>query len=86
MDPINLTLGNPTPIFPNVEGRAPAVIADADILRVSGKDFAITFSRQTGLISEGIFRGHRLLEGGPYLNLGAASLPDWWLSKLDYSV
>jgi len=85
VDEFNLTLGMPTPVFPNVEGPAPAVIADANTLRIVGTDFAITFSRQTGLISEGIFRGRRLLEGGPYLNLGAVRLPCWRLTKLSYS-
>jgi hypothetical protein len=84
VDEFNLTLGKPAPVFPSVQAPAPAVIADANTLRVVGKDFSITFSRRTGLISEGIFRGRRLLEGGPYLNLGAVSLPDWWLTKLSY--
>jgi hypothetical protein len=61
------------------------VIVDSNTLRVVGSDFAINFSRQTGLITEGIFRGRRLLEGGPYLNLGAVILPTWWLTKLSYS-
>jgi len=95
VDEFNLTLGRPTPVFPKdvaaglprpaaVESPAPAVTVDANALHVSGRDFAITFSRQSGLISEGIFHGRRLLEGGPCLNLGAASLPDWWLTKLSY--
>jgi len=85
VDEFNLTLGRPVPVFPKVQGPAPAVIADTNTLRVVGSDFAITFSRQTGLISEGIFHGRRLLEGGPYLNLGAVSLPSWWLTKLSCS-
>ncbi len=85
VDEFNLTLGEQAPVFAKVRGPAPAVIADTNTLRVVGSDFAITFSRQTGLISEGIFRGRRLLEGGPYLNLGAVSLPGWWLTKLSYS-
>jgi len=95
VDEFNLTLGRPTPVFSKdvaaglprhttVEPPAPAVTVDANALHVSGRDFAITFSRQSGLISEGIFHGRRLLEGGPSLNLGAASLPDWWLTKLSY--
>ena len=85
VDEFNLPLGRATPVFPKVQGPAPAVIADTNTLRVVGSDFAITFSRQTGLISEGIFRGRRLLEGGPYLNLGGVSLPGWWLTRLSYS-
>ncbi len=85
VDEFNLPLGRPAPVFAKVQGPAPAVIVDSNTLRVVGSDFAITFSRQTGLIREGIFRGRRLLEGGPYLNLGAVSLPPWWLTKLSYS-
>jgi hypothetical protein len=85
VDEFNLTLGRPTPVLTKVQGPAPAVSVDANTLRVAGSDFTITFSRQTGLITEGIFRGRRVLEGGPYLNLGASSLPTWWLNKLSYS-
>ena len=86
VDEFNLLLGNQLPLFPKVVGPAPTVTADANTLRVSGSDFAITFSRRTGLIIEGDFRGRKILEGGPYLNLGAASLPDWWLTKLSYDI
>jgi len=85
VDEFNLTLGRPAPVFPKVQGPAPAVIVDTNTIRVAGPDFTITFSRQTGLITAGIFRGRRLLESGPYLNLGAVSLPSWWLTKLSYS-
>jgi hypothetical protein len=85
VDKFDLTLGRPVPVFSKVQGPAPVVITDTNTLCVVGSDFAITFSRQTGLISEGIFRGRRLLEGGPYLNLGAVSLPGWWLTRLSYS-
>jgi hypothetical protein len=97
VDEFNLALGKPTPVFPgdvaaglprNVpsEGPAPVVTSDANTIRVAGADFALTFSRKTGLITEGIFRGRRILEGGPYLNLGGAVLPDWWLTKLSYKL
>jgi hypothetical protein len=84
-DEFNLRLGRPAPVFPKVQGPAPAVIADTNALRVAGPDFTITFSRQTGLITDGIFRGRRVLEGGPYLHLGAVNLPGWWLTNLSYS-
>ncbi len=85
MDEFSLTLGRPTVVFPSVHGPAPAVTADSGSLHVMGRDFSITFSRQTGLITEGSFRGRRFLEGGPYLNFGAVSLPGWWLTKLAWS-
>jgi hypothetical protein len=86
VDEFNLTLGRPIPVFPGVAGPAPAVTVDANALRVTGRDFAITFSKRTGLISEGVFRGRRILQGGPSLNLGAAALPGWWLTELGYEI
>jgi len=87
VDEFDLPVGKPVPVFNNdAAAPAPSVTADSNTLRVAGADFTLTFSRQTGLISEGIFQGHRLLEGGPHLNLGGAKLPDWWLSKLSYSI
>jgi len=85
VDEFNLTLGKSAPVFPKAQGPAPAVTLDPNNLRVTGRDFAIIFSRESGLVREGIFRGRKLLEGGPYLNLGAVTLPDWWLTNLGYT-
>jgi hypothetical protein len=45
----------------------------------------VVFDKVTGLISEGTFRGKRIIEGGPYLNLGSQPLPPWWLTSMNYS-
>ena len=39
----------------------------------------------TGLITEGMFRGQRILEGGPFLNLGSLKLFPWWLTGMHSS-
>lgn len=39
---------------------------------VSGKDFRISFSKETGLITEGIYHDEKLIESGPFLNLYGA--------------
>lgn len=42
---------------------------DAFAYIVSGKDFKITFSKETGLITECIYHAQNLIKSGPYLNL-----------------
>ena len=51
---------------------------DNQALTVAGQDFHIVFSKATGLISDGVIRGRRIIEGGPFLNLGTLALPPWW--------
>lgn len=51
---------------------APEVSEDEEKIIVYGKEFKLSFSKESGLITEGIFRGEKLLESGPYLNLYGA--------------
>ena len=50
-----------------------------------GSDFQIVFSKATGLIYRGSFRGKKIIEGGPLLNLGATGLRPWWLISMHHS-
>lgn len=85
VDEFNLVVGRPAKVFPGVQGPAPKIAADANALTVSGSGFTIVFSRATGLITQGAYQGSPILVGGPYLNLGAARLPAWWLNNISYS-
>jgi hypothetical protein len=67
------------------QGPAPAISADANSIAVTGKDFSILFSKVTGLITQGNYRGVTLIEGGPYLNLGLDAAAQWWLEGLSYT-
>lgn len=58
--------------FWNKAAAVPEISEDDGLIAVSGKDFSIKFSKETGLIMEGIYRGQKLIEGGPYLNLYGA--------------
>jgi len=71
--------------FPKAQGPAPEIAADANSITVSGKDFCVLFSKVTGLIARGTYRGATLIEGGPYLNLGHELAAQWWLDELSYS-
>jgi hypothetical protein len=64
---------------------APQVSEDSRTVTLQGKDFALAFDKATGLIAEGTFRGKKILEGGPYLNLGSVALPAWWLTSMRHS-
>jgi hypothetical protein len=80
-----LTIGKRLADFPPAKGPAPRVMEDNQTLTVQGHDFHIIFSKATGLISEGVFRGKKILEGGPFLNLAGARLSPWWLINLQHS-
>ncbi len=85
VDEYKLPVGRPVKTFPAGQGPAPRISADTNFLTVAGSDFAITFSKATGLITKGTYGGQAILEGGPYLNLGAVELSPWWLTSLSYS-
>ena len=57
---------------------------DAHLLTVHGSDFTVVFDKTRGLITEGTFRGKRIIEGGPILSLGSVELPRWWLAGMSY--
>jgi hypothetical protein len=85
VDEYNLPVGNLRKTAAAPQGPAPQIKEDANTITVAGQDFKIVFSRATGLITEGSYEGRTILEGGPYLNLGAKSLPTWWLTDLSHS-
>jgi beta-galactosidase/beta-glucuronidase len=85
VDEYKLPVGRASRVFPAPRGPAPKVTADANSITVSGSDFTIVFSKATGLITEGTYHGTPILESGPYLNLGAVSLPSWWLASISSS-
>lgn len=85
VDEYKLAVGRPIEVFLAAQGPAPRISADSNFITVWGPDFTITFSKASGLITKGTYKGHTILEGGPYLNLGAAQLSPWWLTNLSFS-
>jgi nitrogen fixation protein FixH len=59
----DVTCGN-RPLYVPV----PSVKEDGESVTVYGNDYSVVFSRATGLIVRGDFKGSTLLKGGPYLN------------------
>ena len=86
IDVFRLCIGKRVLSFPAPQGPAPKITEDTQALTVLGPDFRVVFSKTTGLISEGTFRGKELIEGGPFLNLGSVGLSPWWLIEIRHSL
>lgn len=82
VDEYNLPLGYQEKKFPEVQGRAPSISEDQLAIAVTGDRFRIEFSKATGLITRGVFKGSEIIKSGPYLNLIAVDYPDWSESGL----
>jgi hypothetical protein len=82
IDEFHIRIGKRVVTFPGCKGPAPEVTETNQSLSVQGSDFQVVFSKATGLVSGGVFRGKRIIEGGPFLNLGSTPLPPWWLINM----
>ena len=85
IDEFHIRIGKQMVTFPTPQGPAPKITENTESITVQGADFHIVFSKATGLISEGAFWGHRIIEGGPFLNLGPGALSPWWLISMRHS-
>ena len=81
IDEFNLQIGPEVQRFPPPQGPAPVIAEDDQSLTISGVDFRVTFSKQTGLITQGIVAGALVLTGGPTLNLVGIELAPWSLNS-----
>ncbi|MCJ8014491.1 discoidin domain-containing protein [Paenibacillus sp. KQZ6P-2] len=81
-----VTIGTPKYTFAKGNVVAPEVKDAADRIMVTGDNFEISFSKTTGKITGGSYKGEPVLVGGPHLNLGMNSLGDWTLSNLSYEI
>jgi Glycosyl hydrolases family 2, TIM barrel domain/Glycosyl hydrolases family 2, sugar binding domain/Glycosyl hydrolases family 2 len=82
LDRYELPVGRAIWDFPSVHGPAPKIREDSQTIHVSGKQFELAISKASGLIQNAAYKGHRILEGGPVLNLPPYSLRNWWLTNL----
>ena len=83
IDEFNLPLDKRRFIFAGPQGPAPQLTENANEISVAGSHFAIGLSKQSGLLIHATYRDQKLLEGGPFLNLGRGPVGRWWLKKLD---
>ncbi|MGO8791542.1 MAG: glycoside hydrolase family 2 TIM barrel-domain containing protein [Terriglobia bacterium] len=85
VDEFNLRIGKHVARLAVQKGPAPRISEDARSLTVQGSEFTVVFDKASGLIVEGTFRGKRIIESGPILNLGSYPLPPWWLTGMSHS-
>jgi len=85
VDEFNLRIGKRVRFFAEEKGPAPMVSEDARSVSVQGTYFTLVFDKTTGLLAEGTYRGIKLLESGPFLDLGSVALPPWLLTCLRHS-
>jgi hypothetical protein len=86
VDEYNLPINPPPPpSAPAPRGPAPAVEEQANSITVKGTDFELAFSRQTGLITNGSYKGTKIIESGPSLNLVGQKLDNWTLKTIQAS-
>jgi len=64
------------PVFSN---KAPMLNENEESFSISGDKFKIEISKQSGQIISGVFNNHKLITGGPQLNINGTKdpLPDW---------
>lgn len=77
-----VTLGSPVYTFPEATGTAPEITEDETAIHVAGDNFSIDFSKETGMITEGVVNETTILTGGPYLNLGMTDPGTWTLNTI----
>ena len=82
IDEYNLQLNPVEQVWQGSVGPAPDLAEEGGSLIVSGMDFTIVFSKETGMITEGVYKGEVVINGGPYLNLIGIDLPEWTLYNL----
>ncbi len=65
------------------EGSSPGLRQTAKEVVVAGKDFSIVFDKRAGSIKEGIYKGKKLLIGGPQLNLFGMALEGFKIGSVE---
>ena len=85
VDEVRYILDAQPPQIPQLGNTAPSLEKNADNIKISGKDFHLTFSMKTGLIIEGLYKNEVVLKGGPYLHLQGLDLGVWELGEIKTS-
>lgn len=82
IDEYKLPVDPPAPAAPTPAGTLPEITETAETIQVDGADFTVTFSKQNGLISSGVYKGTTLIQSGPFLNIIGVELDNWSLADI----
>ena len=82
VDEYNLPINPLQRALPAPQGPAPKIQEEQDRIVVTGADFSLVFSKRTGLIVRGVYKGSNIIESGPCIELGGVELPAWSLKRI----
>lgn len=70
-------LGQPNYYVADAQGNAPVISEDDTSITVTGTDFQIDFSKETGKITNGTYKEETVLIGGPHLSNNQGNQGTW---------
>lgn len=82
VDEAAFVIGGEDHSLPVMSGRCPEIQYEERYVRMLGKDYEISFSREDGMIHEGTWKGQVVVCGGPYLHLTGLPLGKWSLASM----
>ena len=82
VDEAVFVVGGEQHFLPELDGRCPMVQYKEQEICVQGEDYQIRFSRKDGMITEGIWRGKKVVCGGPYLHMTGLHSAKWILAQM----
>lgn len=86
MEQIDLQIGSaPRPPWRSASGKVSLVDRVNDTL-VTGPQFTVTVSKQTGLIANASWNQEPVLQGGPFLDIGGGAITAWQLTKSEVKI
>lgn len=82
LDEALFVIGGTDYLLPGMSGKCPEIQYEEQYIRVAGKDYEIRFSRENGMIQEGVWKNQVVVCGGPYLHLTGLHLGKWSLASM----
>jgi hypothetical protein len=86
VDQVSIRVGERTNVLSSPEPGALKLVNTSTELQIQGPNFMVSISRLTGLIARATCNGEVVLEGGPFLDMGAGQMDGWLLKKLSASL
>ena len=80
-----ITIGQPDYTVSDSTKDSPVITETDTSVAVQGEDFQIDFSKATGLITEGTYKGELVLTGGPHLSNNQGNPGNWALKSIKAS-
>lgn len=83
VEQVKLTVGSaPRPQRPSGAGSL-SLEDRVNDYRITGQTFSLVVSKQTGLITEATLGDERILQGGPFLDVGSGAVTSWQMTRCE---